>query len=511
MSDWAEGYVADIAYTYGYYGELNPLRSALALLSAGYAPPKIGTACELGFGQGISVNVHAASSAVKWYGTDFNPEQVVFARELADAAGAGAQLFDDSFAEFVARQDLPEFDYIGLHGIWSWISSENQALIIDFVRRKLKVGGVLYISYNTFPGWAGFAPMRHLLTQHAAVLGAPGEGVVGRVDHSVKFAEQLLAAKPAYARSFPQLSNRLEKIKGQDRHYLAHEYFNRDWQPMYFAEMANCLGAAKLGFACSASYTDLVDVLELSDSQQAFLKGIKDRNFQQTVRDFMVNQQFRRDYWIKGGRRLNTLERIDARKAQRVILVTPRQDVPLNFKGAQSEVSFSEAIYRPILDFLSDHRARSIGEIAAEVASVDIKFDQVFQACLILIATAHLAPAQGDDEILAVKERVQGLNAYLLRKAEASGDLGYLASPVTGGGISVNRFHQLFLGALNSGRAAPSEWAEYAWAILDAQGQKLLKDNVLLATPPENLAHLMSLAMIFSEKRLPVLRGLQIL
>ena len=70
------------------------------------------------------------------------------------ASGAAAKLFDQAFAEFCARPDLPDFDFIGLHGIWSWISDENRAVIVDFIRRKLKVGGVLYISYNTQPGWA---------------------------------------------------------------------------------------------------------------------------------------------------------------------------------------------------------------------------------------------------------------------------------------------------------------------------------------------------------------------
>lgn len=51
MSDWTGGYVADIAYTHGYYPELNPQRLKLAFLNAGYAFPETGTACELGFGQ----------------------------------------------------------------------------------------------------------------------------------------------------------------------------------------------------------------------------------------------------------------------------------------------------------------------------------------------------------------------------------------------------------------------------------------------------------------------------
>ncbi len=80
MSDWTAGYVADIGYTYGYYTELNPLRVKLPFLSAGIAFPEISTACELGFGQGMSTNIHAVASTVQWWGTDFNPAQAGFAQ-----------------------------------------------------------------------------------------------------------------------------------------------------------------------------------------------------------------------------------------------------------------------------------------------------------------------------------------------------------------------------------------------------------------------------------------------
>ena len=109
------------------------------------------------------------------------------------ASSASAKLYDESFAEFAHRADLPDFDYIALHGIWTWISDTNREVIIDFVRRKLKVGGVLYISYNTMPGWSGFAPMRHLMAEHANVFGVQGRGIVSRVDGALDFSEQLLA------------------------------------------------------------------------------------------------------------------------------------------------------------------------------------------------------------------------------------------------------------------------------------------------------------------------------
>ena len=118
MSNWTAGYVADIGYTYGYYTELNPQRLKLPFLATGQALPEVRTACELGFGQGMSIAMHAAASQVSWYGTDFNPSQAGFAQEIAAAAGADATLYDEAFEDFFSH-DLPEFDYIGLHGIWS--------------------------------------------------------------------------------------------------------------------------------------------------------------------------------------------------------------------------------------------------------------------------------------------------------------------------------------------------------------------------------------------------------
>jgi len=363
MTDWTSGYVADIGYTFGYYPELNPLRARLAFLNAGLVPPKNGVHCELGFGQGMSTNIHAAASNSSWFANDFNPEQAGFAQELAAASGADAHLKDEAFAEFCTRTDLPEFDSIGLHGIWSWINDENRAVIVDFIRRKLKVGGVLYISYNTQPGWAAMTPMRDLLTEHSEVMGVAGQGIAKRIDGALDFADKLLATNPSYLKANPMVADRFKGMKVHNRNYLAHEYFNRDWLPMPFSKMAQWLAPAKVGFACSADYLGHIDAANLSTAQQTLLKEIPDAMFQQTVRDFMVNQQFRKDYWVKGGRRLNRVQQAEAFREQKVILAIHRPDVSLKVNGANGEAAMQEAVYNPILDALADHKPKTLGQL----------------------------------------------------------------------------------------------------------------------------------------------------
>ena len=503
-----DGYVTDFEYTHGYYAELNPTRIRLALLMAGFAPPSFENACELGYGQGVSLNVHAAASGAQWWGTDFNPAQAASAWALARSSGNGAQVADQSFAEFAARTDLPDFDFIGLHGIWSWVSDDNRAVISDFIRRKLRVGGVAYVSYNTQPGWAAFAPVRHLMAQHAEVIGAAGQGLLSRVDEAIGFVERLAATDPAFMRAHPQIRQRMEGIKGQNRRYVAHEYFNQHWTPMHFATVAERLASARMTHACSANFLERLDWLNLTPAQSDFLAEIPDAHFRESVRDFMTNQQFRRDYWIKGPRRLNAYDRNEALRETRVVLMVPRSAVPLKVGGALGQASMNPAVYEPILQYLSDQKAHRIAEVEQEVAAAGVTFAQVIEAVMTLAGTGHLAPAQTESEVRAAAAPAAALNEALCRQARGSSEISVLASPLIGGAVAVNRFSQLFLHARNQGHAEPVQWAREVQSILEAQGQKLLRDGVALDPGEPTLALLTEQAAQFAENDLVVLQGL---
>lgn len=510
MNDWTEGYVAELGYTHGYYAELNPLRMRLALLQAGLVAPELVCACELGFGQGVSLNLHAAASPVDWWGTDFNPAQAGFAQALATAAGSGAHLFDDAFADFCGREDLPLFDFIGLHGIWSWVSDANRRAIMACIARRLRVGGVLYISYNTFPGWSTFAPMRRLLVTHAERLGAPGQGLVPRIEAAIAFGERVLATEPLYSRAAPTLSERMNRLKGQDRHYLAHEYFNRDWHPLYFADMAAWLAPAKLEFATSAHLLDAVDALNLSDAQQTLLAEVPDPLLRQSVRDVLVNQSFRRDYWVKGARHLSASARLAAWRAFRVVLTTTAERVPLKVAGALGEATLSERVYQPLLSLLADHRPRTLGEIEGALQGSTLTLAELSQAVMVLTGAGHVSPAQADAVMAKARKRTDALNAFLLEQAREGGPTGHLASPVTGGGIGLNRFQQLFLLARRDGAKQPEEMAAFVWRVVAAQGLRLVKGGQELTTAEENLAELQRQAREFADLAWPALRALQV-
>jgi SAM-dependent methyltransferase len=509
-TEWNAGYVTDVNYTFGYYGELNALRCRLPLLLVGRHAPKIENACELGFGQGLSVSIHAAAQpSVNWYGTDFNPSQAAFASEMVRLSGAEAKLYDEAFSEFCGRQDLPDFDFIGLHGIWTWISDSNRGVLVDFIRRKLRPGGVLYISYNTLPGWSTFAPLRHLMKRHADVMGAPGQGIIGQTDAALDFTDQFLALEPVYAKSNPSAVERLKQIKGQDRQYLAHEYMNRDWNPMYFADIENWLTDAKVGFAASAHTLDNLHEINLTPAQSEFMKGIPDVSLRETVRDYCVNQQFRRDYWIRGARALVGYEQFEALREERVVLTTAKADLPTKVRGALGEASLLDNIYQPIYELLLDHKPHTILELEAHLASKGVSFAQLTSALSVLFGLGVVQGAAPAQDYSKAKARCLALNKAVARRSMSQGDIVYFASPVTGGGVSAQRFCQLFWLSKQNGGKTATDWAGFVWSVLKSQNQSIVKDGTTLQGE-DNLTELMSQAEAWSAKTLPLWTALGI-
>lgn len=514
--DWSEGYRTEISYTYGYYSEINPVAMRFLLLAADIVPPEVSTACELGFGQGISLNIHAASEPVAWVGTDFNPAQASFARELARTSGA--RCLADSFHDLCCRDDLPEFDYIALHGIWSWISRENQEAIIRLIDKKLRVGGVVYISCNTNPGWAAFKPARDLMRLYADTL--PAQGETQKAADAFAFLEKLMGLNTAYAQANPQVAKRVEQFKSKDSAYLVHEFFNSDWQLSSFADLAKDMARARVSFACSAQPLFVNQNLGLTQEQVAFVSAIHDPVVRESVVDFIRNTQFRKDYWIKGRRPLGNMARADALRQEQLILLVNPDMLSGEIKTGLGNITLSAATRQIFAATLANGHPHSLAELekaAAELAqrpdapegAANENIWTITQASLVLLAAGYVAVVQRKGDSQKSRTASDKLNSVFENMAVQGGSVNFLASPVTGGGIQAGRFEMLFLLALRRGQGkTPLAMAGFARDCLDAAGQRILEDGSPIENQEEMLAHLQKEAEAFTANRLPVLKNL---
>jgi len=509
MQEWAQGYVTDVPYVHDYYPELNPCRAQFALLQRGWIAPDIQHACELGFGQGISVNMHAAAGSARWYGNDFNPAQAALARELATASGAAASLSDDSFAEFCMRKDLPDFDFIAMHGVWTWVSDANRRLLVDFVNRRLKPGGVLYLSWNSLAGWAPFLPLRGLLLAQKERWSATGDSTLRHIESALEFSQQLLQATPAYLQRNPGVFERLQLLQKQHKGYVAHEFFNRDWQPMDFAELSRWLEPARLSFAAAANIVDEIPDLNHTPEQQGLLAAIDDVALRQTAGDLMCSRFFRRDYWIRGARVLGAQARLRAlRDYQAVLLVAPGE-VSYRIEAGVGQVRLPERIFLPVLEQLADRQLHRVDALEASLQPAGILLEQLVEAIAVLHSQGHVALIKSSAGLQEARVRCQRLNDHLLQRAVDGSEIAHLASPLTGGGVGVNRFQQLFLLAMQHGHEDPAQWAEFAWQVASTQHLRIRKEDRLLETPDEIRSELLRQASSFVVRELPVLKVLE--
>ncbi len=508
LNAWADGYVSEIAYTHGFYRELAPTLLAFAALAANHSSPDPArplTYCELGCGQGITTNLLAASNPhIQFYANDFNPSHIAGARALADEAGCGnVHFLDSSFAEMADRTDLPEFDIIVLHGIYSWISPENRQAIVRFIARRLKVGGLVYISYNTLPGWAAFLPLRQLLVDNAVDTAMP---LTTRIDQSLKAAEALQQANARYFLLNPGAADRLKTIVSQQRAYIAHEYFNRESTPYYHTDLVDELSAAKLTWIAPARPLEAIDSLNFTEAQLALLGGVQQRSRREGLKDFILNQQFRRDLFVKGPLPLHAPQG-DAMWAQTLFILT----VPATSLGELKiitplgQLTLATDVYRPVIDRLAQGPLTA-GDLHA--ALPQLLFAQICQALIILVAQGYAHPCIRPEQAAAIRPHTDRFNQAVMARARFSGDIGYLASPLTGTGLAMDQMTQMLLSAhLAAGTADP---VASVWMHMQSCKQRFVRDGQMLMDDQDNLTELRHRYDALLKDAWPVLKALQI-
>jgi SAM-dependent methyltransferase len=505
----ASGSRPDVGYTFGYYRELAPGLIDFALLLAGVEPPARDglTYLELGFGQGLSANIHAAACPGDYWGCDFNPEHAANAAYWAAISGASARFTGESFAELAGREGLPAFDHIVLHGVWSWAPEPAREAILDIIRRRLKPGGVVYVSYNAQPGWTEILPLRQLMVQVAGTDTATAAAADAAIDEAFAFAERLHAAGAGFFAANPGAKRRLDAIAGLSRSHLAHDHFNPTWTPFYFAEAQARMAGAGLDYVASASLLDQLDDLNLTGPQAALLDGLDDPIQRESVRDFLVYQSFRRDLYQSAPRALSPEERGARLARQRIALTVDPAAVAYDTPGEGDDVALTEALYAPIITALAagDGGPKTIAELFLDPAVARLPPGLVLDAVTVLVGSGRAHPAQDEAAAQAARGPCRRLNAALCARARVSGEVRWLASPVIGAGVKVPRLEQLLLAARADEGGGPEAWAAQVDALFASQGLAVVKDGRALDDAAETRAELVRLAGEFAAGRLPLL------
>lgn len=248
------GYVTDVAYLPGYYPFMAPARMRYVASLQGIRPPAVAEGfefLELGCGFGSTLlTLAAANPQGRFTGVDFMPVHTDhIAREVAATGLRNVRVLCADFANMPA--DLPACDFIALHGVFSWVSPELRACVLEIIRRHLKPDGIVEVTYNCMPGWSSLLPVRTLLRHFAGQ--AQGDSIT-RVRRALAIVAEMRKADIPVFHDQPLAAQLVDRLVQADPHYVAHEYLNEHWTVFHAADVLAMFGAIGLGHAGRLPY-----------------------------------------------------------------------------------------------------------------------------------------------------------------------------------------------------------------------------------------------------------------
>ncbi|RDU62689.1 hypothetical protein CQA53_09080 [Helicobacter didelphidarum] len=602
MLNWHDGYYTDLAVYDTYTQEISPLLIDFNLTLAGYSTDKnnkIGAKkkfsyLELGFGRGTSLNAHAATSEGFFVGTDFNPKHALIAQEYGYKSKANMRIYDDSFLEIEKRLDELahtyqiyrdsdsnnfsintnatkfshdnkhckqdsnlkntticeelKFDYIVLHGVFSWVNKSNQEVLLRIIYKFLKVGGIVYNSYNCHPGWSPKTPARHIFSLYNQyTYGTPAEKITNCLD----FFDDMLECEPMFAKLNPQNKKLIAELKQMaltQKEYIAHEYLNADWEVFYFSDMAKMMGNVKCDFLCTGKILEHFDDFHITEQGVVFLNGIPNHIMREQVKDYFTNKQFRMDLYARGATTIPIHQAREKILNTEFMLLRPIHEFDYKVNTARGEVNLMRERYDMIFEILmsENFHPKSMREI---IESSQLHFTHALSAIVVLIQEEMVFIAQDLSE--KILEQSRKYNTYLFEQQANIASSIYVIAPRIGRMIVVSETEQLFIQAyiekfgywitmhgneivecdsktksqenniaVKNGNGVDSHikktqelesyLAQYVSTIFQSQGRKHVKDGKVIEGKEENEQEVIRLAHNFVTNKLVLYRALGI-
>ncbi len=275
----------------------HPDNLATRALLFGLEPPDLRCVRVLELGCADGGNLIPMASELpegRFLGLDLSPRQIEDGRRRLEALGLpNVELRAMSILDVDAGASLGEFDYVLVHGVFSWVGPEVQDAILRICRECLAPRGVAYVSYNTFPGWHQRMMVREMMTFYTHGLEDPWERAERGLGLLEIVTEAAAGGDELHARF---LRSRLEHLSGyRDRpSYVIHEYLEESNAPVYFHDFMARASRHGLQYLADAE-TELAEIEILKPAVAERLRAAAgDRVGLEQALDFVVNRAFRR-------------------------------------------------------------------------------------------------------------------------------------------------------------------------------------------------------------------------
>ena len=511
MDDWSHGYNVSVEYTSNFYREMAPDWLDHCARIGGCVPPRREDLAafrylELGSGQGLGLCLLAAANPrAEFTGVDFLPAHVARAERIAAAAGlANIRFVQADFAD-LARDwpgDFGTFDYVTLHGVYSWVSEALRAALVRCLASATHPGSLVYVSYNTQPGWLSTVPFQHITRLIEKTKGTTGKPVLGE---SIALFERLRAGEAAIFRTLPSLGTQIDTVKGYNTNYLVQEYLNDSWNPMWHSQVARELAGAGLDHIGSATMAETTLPALLPPPQRDAILAMPAGPLRQDVQDVTIDQSFRRDIFCREPQRSDTPYPGSTAETRLCLLSAPAPGSAVPVGTQFGEIMVQPLAHAELVEALSKG-PMTIAELTALPFLRAQGSDNAVQLLLLLIHAGTLAVGAARP---ATPEISQRLNAIIAREVVNGAPYDHVAASALGGAFAVTQLDLIFFDCWSSsdGDADAATLAGGASDRLATLGRPVQHEGRALEGA-EARAHLMARATAFLDHKLPRWRRL---
>jgi SAM-dependent methyltransferase len=276
-----------------YEGQSNALshpdHMAVVATLFGLAPPSVATCRVLEFGCGDGANLLPMAASLpdgQFIGYDLSPRAIAAARQAAAELGfANVTFVTEDLSEL--PEAFGDFDYMIAHGVYSWVPARVRDAMFALAGRRLRPNGVMFVSYNVYPGCHVRQAVWEVLHLHIEGV----DGAQARLDRARELAAALAEPGITQNKTDALLRDEFKRVAQVTDSALYHDDLAEPNDPVYFREFIAHAGRHGLEFLSEAPLRVTIPV-GVAPSMQRMLTGL-DRLEREQYLDFAQLRRFR--------------------------------------------------------------------------------------------------------------------------------------------------------------------------------------------------------------------------
>ena len=257
---------------------------------------------ELGSSFGGNIITQALyNPEAEFVGVDLTAEQVKKGNEVIEKIGLkNIKLIEKNILDI--NEDFGKFDYIIVHGVFSWVPDIVKEKIIKICNENLTEEGIAYISYNTYPGWKEADKIREMMLYANKYFPEVSQGdKVQRGKAFISIVAEQMKIYTDVAEKKGDFIKQIEGILNMQDYYVGHEQLENINDPMYLHEFVDMLRKENLQYISDVGLRlSIASVYNDSTIEKLQQLSQGDPVIKEQCLDYILDTKFRRSLICKG-------------------------------------------------------------------------------------------------------------------------------------------------------------------------------------------------------------------